>query len=413
MAATTSEEGALWSVSTEETAVDLDLRHTLLRQSPQFRVSLRNATALIRDRPGAASDRSLLLLLAAATSTPPRLLLKSPFTKVEVQGGRVLLENSGETPEVSPIAQDLQVNLERLADDRLRLLFQGRLGKEASPSRLDLLVHSEANSLRVLASGHCRLTRGVFLEGQHLELRHTPTALLISAPNLRLNGAALRISATVPHDKGASGRLTIESQRLRLAPLVDTLWADLRGALDGEITATATAVTPSIEQVHDWAAWSLEASVTARRVHWSGVNLLYGLIQRAHRELVEQNSADLPRSVRQRFASELLPAETRLNTVEATIRLAHQEVELTNVTLQGSRYRIGAAGVLSLSGGPPMIDSSIELYLDSDLAASLCETESRYCQLRTDKGELVLHYRWKGDATTTLPTWLSPSPSEG
>ncbi|MCL6503708.1 MAG: hypothetical protein K6T86_13580, partial [Pirellulales bacterium] len=63
-------------------------------------------------------------------------------------------------------------------------------------TRLDLLVHSEANSLRVLASGHCRLTRGVFLEGQHLELRHTPTALLISAPNLRLNGAALRISAT-------------------------------------------------------------------------------------------------------------------------------------------------------------------------------------------------------------------------
>lgn len=391
---------------------ELDLWHTVLSGTPQLRLRLGNPTLRVISRAEGADSALALFRLGVAALRIAGPVLASSITSVAAHSGTFLLETITRNQEI--VARDFVLEFQRSSAGGFRATFQTRLGTEGAPARLELIAREPSNSLDIVASGYWRLARGLFAEVKNAKLSYTPEALTVSIPDLRLNGAPFNISAKLPPGPTEPGHLTVEWQRFRFAPLVDWLWGDMRGALEGELSGTVSILSPPLEAAADWSRWQFKGTLKGRRMRWSGINLLYGLLKRAHDQLDPTSAGELPFSLRQRFKADLYRAETLVDTLDATLRYTGQELFLDNAELRAPPYRLRVQGTARLTATPPTIRSFLELIPDSELARSLCEIMTAYCH-SGEHGDtsLVLRYRWDGALGHALPVWVGFGPPQG
>ncbi len=390
----------------EQGEAELDVRQIAFRQSLGLRLKLHHVRLFLSTDRLSQSTGSPLPLLAALVAHADRFLVGSPISSTEIYDGAVFLQTTDHAKPTQLLAREFELSFKQDARGSRQVVFRGVLG-EHLPAQLDLLIQPQPESTRIVASGHLRVARHLFAQARNVEFLYTPASISVSTMGLSLNGAPVTISATFPRHPDLPGHVTVQWQNLRIGPVAGHLWDDLQGVLEGESSGNISASSPSLDSLGDFSRWDAHGKITGRRLHWSGVNLLYGFLERANLQISEQHFRDLLQTLRHAFTAELLPAETQVHRLEATVHATGGTIHFENVSLSGPRYQIDAHGTLALADGGPKVDATIHLTPATEIANLICAKVPKACDFGNHGGKLVFPYRWVGNPLTSLPVWAA------
>ncbi|MCX8073648.1 MAG: hypothetical protein N3C12_14555 [Candidatus Binatia bacterium] len=337
--------------------------------------------------------------LASASLVGRQLALEIDEGTIDFDAG----ENSGGR---QPVVRDLRGSLEPKAENALRLVWGGRVGGAGSPARANLALAFAAGATKIELAGSWRVFPGLLLEVPNSRIEIAEGGVSLREVHLRLNGAPVNLSGTIGWNEDQPRSLAMEWRKIQIGPLIDALWADLRGTLQGELAGTLRAVPPPCGRFLDPSHWTVEAHLSARRLHWSGVNLLYGLLSTAYHGLSGDKERLLPQALRQTFPSELLLAETVIERAEASLQFERARLTIASLNLHGFHFDIAGSGTITAETGVPEVAANFTLATSPRLSAELCRAATEYCNLTTANETLRLHYRWQGNPNESLPEWL-------
>jgi hypothetical protein len=360
---------------------------------------------LLRASAGEAVGVANLARYAAALPAGVDLLWGLPVSSFTIEKGGLAAIDVDHNREKTLLLRDIRATFHRDARAGATIEFQGSGLPNGGTLLFQMNLQRRESGLDMGATGALRGWNGIFFTLDKLQLRYSPEQVELRRLEGRLNSAPIDVSGTVPLRGEAPLELSIHVRRLRIGPLVDHFWLDMRGALSGELDLEARLVRQPASSSPEEAEWALDGSVEARELQWAGVNLLYGLLERVQSRIAPEGNG-LPRDVRLQFAEELMPAATKIATASAALKFRGTQLEVGRAELRAPRFRIVGSGTFSLQDGVH-VRSTFQLEIARELAHALCTNEPRICTLVPAGKSAAFTYVWNGKLGETLPAWQS------
>lgn len=407
---TVGDWGVAWSF--ERAVLSFDLGASFRYQTPKFALDIRRVHAEMSATAGAAEESLApeTILARGFSLLAWEEMPESAFSRVHIRGARVTALQLHSSPPRRPLARDVDLTWLQPGPQATFLELTARIGPWDDPVRLRFeRVALDGTRRELRASGFLRLWDALVIEIPGARALVTPSELSVPELRLKANGSPLFVSGAVPTRDLAAGHFDVEWRNLQIGPIIDALWLDMRGALQGRLDGRLAFSLPPLENVGDVSHWSLTGRVEGRRINWSGGNLLYGLLTQAQAQATADNESRLPAVLRQRFPEALAAVETSLQRVEANLAFSKNELTVQSLTLHGQLFTVHGGGAVTLAPRWA-VRGDFTLRLDQQLSAAVCESLPSLCPSPPTDGTLVLKYAWEGDLIGSRPQWVPPAP---